>query len=173
MCSPIACHYLSQALQIYNPVLWHCVHLCVCSSFAQLSVHVMYAVFVLLCLNQCLSFTQLSPIFILLLDDKLSVPTVHFCMHAPNISVTSALKIGKGDVEKNIFLFLNIFFSKPFIITLWNDCYIFSWLFLKNEMIRRMCVCCVLFTGRIISLLPERKWLLLSEGTSIFCKQSY
>lgn len=81
MCSPIACHYLSQALQIYNPVLWHCVHLCVCSSFAQFSVHVMYAVFVLLCLNQCLSFTQLSPIFILLLDHKLSVPTVHFCMH--------------------------------------------------------------------------------------------
>lgn len=86
--------------------------------------------------------------------------------------LTSALKIGKGDVLKNI-IFFKIFFSKPFIITLWNDCYIFSWLFLKNKMIRRMCVCCFLFTGRIISLLPERKWLLLSEGTSIFCKQSY
>lgn len=170
MCSPIACHYLSQALQIYNPVLWHCVHLCVCSSFVQFSV--MWCMQYLYC--RALINASASPnfppfSFCYLIISCLSQLSIFACTKY----LTSALKIGKGDVEKNIFLFLNIFFLKPFIITLWNDCYIFSWLFLKNKMIRRMCVCCFLFTGRIISLLPERKWLLLSEGTSIFCKQSY
>lgn len=112
MCSPIACHYLSQALQIYNPVLWHCVHLCVCSSFVQFSV--MWCMQYLYC--RALINASASPnfppfSFCYLIISCLSQLSIFACTKY----LTSALKIGKGDVEKNIFLFL-IFFSQNHLL---------------------------------------------------------
>lgn len=74
----------------------------------------MYAVFVLLCLNQCLSFTQLSPIFILLLDHKLSVPTVHFCMH--QISHFRFKNWERGCFKEYHFFFFNIIFQNHLLL---------------------------------------------------------